>query len=306
MANPEDQSKAAEQSAAAAETPPAAETAKADASAAAPADETITIEPRALILADRAAWSDAPADSAAAEPPIEPEPRHWSSRAPLAAGLALTLSLGALAGAAATAGLMRDTGPPPALTAAAEQNRVLRESQARLESELASLKTAIASGQRSAIAQIGRITERLDKTEKAQAEPAARLARMAESLDRLERRIPTQVAAPVAAAAAPAAATAPAPPAPAAAEVTGSVAVKQDAKPPVAEGWSLLDVYAGRAVVESRNGRVFEVGPGSNLPGLGRVEAVKREDGRVIVVTRNGVIAASVERRRPSRYFYGD
>ena len=39
-------------------------------------------------------------------------------------------------------------------------------------------------------------------------------------------------------------------------------------------------------MVESRNGTLFEVGPGSNLPGLGRVEAIKRENGRVVVVTR--------------------
>ena len=44
---------------------------------------------------------------------------------------------------------------------------------------------------------------------------------------------------------------------------------------------------------------LFEVGPGSNLPGLGRVEAIKRENGRIVVVTRNGIIAASSEPRRP-------
>ena len=61
---------------------------------------------------------------------------------------------------------------------------------------------------------------------------------------------------------------------------------KEESKPPVAEGWRLRDFYAGRAVVESRNGTLFEVGPGSNLPGLGRVETIKRENGKVVVVTR--------------------
>jgi hypothetical protein len=105
------------------------------------------------------------------------------------------------------------------------------------------------------------------------------------------------------------------PPAADRADVTGSVAVakiepKQEAKPPLAEGWHLLDVYAGRAMVESRSGRVFEVGPGSNLPELGRVEGIRREDGRMVVVTRNGIIAASTERRRMPRFMprfpYGD
>jgi hypothetical protein len=55
-------------------------------------------------------------------------------------------------------------------------------------------------------------------------------------------------------------------------------------------------------VVENRAGRVFEVAPGSNLPGLGRVDGIKREDGKYLVVTRNGVIAGSYERGRPG-YF---
>ncbi len=42
----------------------------------------------------------------------------------------------------------------------------------------------------------------------------------------------------------------------------------------------MQDVHGGRALVESRYGGVFEVGAGSFLPGLGRVEAVKRQDGQ--------------------------
>jgi hypothetical protein len=64
----------------------------------------------------------------------------------------------------------------------------------------------------------------------------------------------------------------------------------------------LRDFYDGRAVVESRNGTLFKVAPGSNVPGLGRVETIKRENGRVTVVTASGIIAASLEPRRPA-YF---
>ena len=63
----------------------------------------------------------------------------------------------------------------------------------------------------------------------------------------------------------------------------------------------MLTIY-GRAVVESRSGTLFRVGPGSNVPGLGRVESIKRENGRVVVTTANGIIAASLEQRRPT-YF---
>ena len=64
------------------------------------------------------------------------------------------------------------------------------------------------------------------------------------------------------------------------------------------DNYALANV-TGRAVVESRNGMLFEVGPGSNLPGLGKVETIKRENGRLVVVAKNGIITAMSEPRRP-------
>ena len=136
------------------------------------------------------------------------------------------------------------------------------------------------------------VAERLDRTEKAQAEPVGKLARIQESIDRLEQRQQQHAAAPAAAP-----------------EVTGSVTpkepkeAKEESRPQIAEGWRLRDFYDGRAVVESRNGTQFKVGPGSNVPGLGRVEAIRRENGKVVVVTASGIIAASLEPRRPTYYY---
>jgi hypothetical protein len=203
------------------------------------------------------------------------------SYAPFAAALALAAALGAIAGAAAS-GLMHDSSPPPA-AAATDATHALQASVAQIGSELAMLKTSIASAQKNSGAQFGKLTERLDRTEKAQAEPTAKLAKIQESIERLERR--QQVAAV------------------ASPEVTGSVTPKEESKPQIAEGWRLRDFYDGRAVVESRNGTLFRVGPGSNVPGLGKVETIKRENGKVVVVTANGIIAASLEHRRPSYYF---
>ena len=78
--------------------------------------------------------------------------------------------------------------PTPADIAAADATRALQDSVAQLSSELATLKAGIASAQRSTGAQFGKLTERLDRTEKAQAEPAAKLAKIQESIDRLEQR----------------------------------------------------------------------------------------------------------------------
>jgi hypothetical protein len=235
-------------------------------------------------------------ESAAAEPPeasetIAPEPRwRLPSYAPLAATIVFAVALGAVAGAATTSSLLRDPSPP-ADTAAANAARALQDSVAQLTSELATLKAGIAGVQRSTSTQFGKLAERLDRTEKAQAEPVGKLARIQDSIDRLEQRQQH--------AAAPAVAPAPAP----APEVTGSVTPKEESRPQVAEGWRLRDFSDGRAIVESRNGMVFRVAPGSNVPGLGRVETIKRENGKVVVVTASGIIAASLEPRRMPPYY---
>jgi hypothetical protein len=201
-------------------------------------------------------------------------------------GIALAVVVGALAGAAATVSLTHDGSAETSL-AAIHENRALRDSVAQLGSELATLKAGIASAQRHTNVQFGRLAERLDRAEKAQAEPAAKLAKIQDSLDRLDRRQQLAAATP---------APAPAP----TSYITGSIAAKEETRPPLAEGWRMRDFYAGRAVVQSRNGTLFEVGPGSHLPGLGRVESIKRENGRVVVVAQNGTIAGSVAQRRPT------
>ena len=201
--------------------------------------------------------------------------------APLAAAIVFAAALGAIAGAAATSSLLRDPSPTPAT---ADATQALQNSVAQLGSELATLKAGIANVQRSASTQFGKLAERLDRSEKALAEPTAKLAKIQDSIDRIDHRQQQ-------------AAVTPAP------EVTGSVTPpKEESKPPIAEGWRLRDFYAGRAVVQSRNGTLFEVGPGSNLPGLGKVETVKRENGQVVVTAHNGVIAGSFEQRRPPYY----
>jgi hypothetical protein len=99
-----------------------------------------------------------------------------------------------------------------------------------------------------------------------------------------------------------------APPAPAAAaaaqattskEVTGSVtpaapalaaAPKSEvARLPTINDWILRDVSHGGALIEGRRG-VYEVYAGDPVPGLGRIDAIRRQDGRWVVVTSRGLI----------------
>ena len=211
--------------------------------------------------------------------------------APLAAGIALAVAAGVIAGVTTTSALLNDSSAAAATASVAGETRALQATVTQLNSELTALKAGLGNAQRTTTAQMGKLTERLDRAEKAQAEPVAKLAKITETIDRLEKR-QQQAAAP----------------APADPDITGStLAYKEESRPPVAEGWRLRDFYQGRAVVESRNGMLFEVGPGSNLPGLGKVETIKRENGRLVVVAKNGVITAMSEPRRqpdfvPYRY----
>jgi hypothetical protein len=252
-----------------------------------PKADAETMGPPAPPIIDlEAVDTTAAGDSAKTESSETAAPDTGSRRAlpaylPLAAAIAFAVALGAIAGAAATTSFLHDPAPTAAV---ADATRNLQSTVAQLGNELATLKAGIANAQRSASTQFGKLAERLDRSEKAQAEPTAKLAKLQESIDKIDHRQQ------------------------AAADITNSVTPKEEAKPPVvAEGWRLRDFYAGRAVVESRNGSLFEVGPGSNLPGLGKVETIKRDNGKVVLTTRNGIIAASIEPRRsgyPMPYRY--
>jgi hypothetical protein len=147
---------------------------------------------------------------------------------------------------------------------------------------------------------IAKLAEQLDRIEKTQRDPA-RIAAVVDRLERIEKQIqPSVIAAVAPGPAKPAAAAAPAPAV--AVDVTATGSLPTDARPPVrpveadprklpAEGYALRDIEDGFALVEGRNGRYFEVSPGMNLPGLGRVEAIERRGRQWVVVTPKGYIA---------------
>ena len=83
----------------------------------------------------------------------------------------------------------------------------------------------------------------------------------------------------------------------AAKDVTGSVPATvappkvELARLPTVDNWVLRDVGNGGALIEGRQG-IFEVYAGDAVPGLGRVDAIRRQDGRWVVVTSRGLIVA--------------
>jgi hypothetical protein len=60
-------------------------------------------------------------------------------------------------------------------------------------------------------------------------------------------------------------------------------------------GLTIRDVYDGYHV--QGHGDIYQVSTGAPLPGLGRVEQVKRQDGRWMVLTPKGIIVSLRDRR---------
>jgi hypothetical protein len=207
----------------------------------------------------------------------------------MAAVVALATVAGALGGAMATAGLGHFAGADKATS----NNLVAEAAIARIDADLLALKASVEHTSKLGLSQFNKTSDRLDKVEKAQAEPVAKLAKLSDAVDKLR----AAAAAPVPVAAVPTAAK----------EVTGSItppATAAAATPiplpvprpevarlPTIEGWVLREASNGVALIEGRQG-IFEVYAGDPVPGLGRVDAIRKQDGRWVVVTTRGLVVA--------------
>ena len=232
-------------------------------------------------------WDD---EGVAAKPANDEQPAPSGKRrfAAMAAVVVLATAAGAIGGALATAGLGLYTKPATA-AAPLPKDTALEASIARIDADVVALKAGLEHASKTGTSQFNKTSDRLDKLEKAQAEPAAKLAKLSETVEKLK----AAAAAPAPVAAAQGAA---------ARDVTGSVtppattAAAAAPKPeigrlPTVDGWVLRDVSNGGALIEGRRG-LYEVYAGDPVPGLGRVDAIRRQDGRWVVVTSKGLIVA--------------
>jgi hypothetical protein len=252
-----------------------------------PPAEAIKIEPAAtdsapielpLVESPKLDGSEAVADASAEAVEVpSPEviaaaaaaPRGLSRFAMLAASIAIVAAAGSFVGSLGAAGvahLLPGNAPPVVASS--------NPGAAQIAAEMNALKANIDAATRNANTQFAKIADRIDRAERAQADPAAKIARIADTLDRLEKR------------------TAAAP------ETTGSIVTPSSAAASaepkltdrVLDGWVVHQVTNGHALVESRFGNLFDIAAGGFLPGVGRVEQIKRQDGRWLIVTARGVI----------------
>jgi hypothetical protein len=239
-------------------------------------DEFFDADPAPPPPDDEAVYGEAAKEEPSASAAPSAPPRSWRF-AMLAATIALAAAVGSFAGSltgAGVGGLMPGAAPSASTADAASILRALKSQLA----ELSAVKSNLDGSVRNANTQFVAIAERLDRVERAATNPAAQLAHIADAVDRLNKIN-------------------------AAPETTGSIApmtttpmTAPPAEPKIVEriveDWVVQDVRGDRALVEGRNGSLFEVGAGSILPGVGRVEAVKRQDGQWVVVTARGVITS--------------
>jgi hypothetical protein len=225
-------------------------------------------------------------------------PGEWRTHAAVAAAVALAIATGWAGGSQAVSGAK----PAPKVmsdwidvaTTSIRQNqeelRVLKGIVEAMKDSFDQAKAEAADRQRSLFeriegieraaqdgtVKIAQVAEASERIERASTEPGAKIAALSGRLDDIERRTAAAKTAPAASTDAP--------------SHTGSV--PKPSKEMAVEGWVLRDVFAGVALVESRNGRLHEVVPGTRLPNVGRVEAIERRGRTWVVVTTKGVIGA--------------
>ncbi len=248
----------------------------------------------------------AAASAAAAPKPEQEKPEKETSAAFMVAGRRGTPALAAMLLAAVLAGgiggafatmafLHGSTAQPTA--AATENDPALSASVARIDSDVATLKAGLEQTNQTSLVELNKAADRLDKLEKAQGELAAKVAKPTELQklsDAVERLRSAQASAAAQATAkettnsiAPAHVASVAPAAP-----VQTVAPKPDvSKPKIVEGWVLRNVGRGGALIEGRDG-LYEVYAGDPVPGLGKIDAIRRQDGRWVVVTSRGLVVS--------------
>jgi hypothetical protein len=204
----------------------------------------------------------------------------------MAAVVAIAAGVGAISGALATAGMMHFASPAPAQVA---DTSALDASVSRIDADIVALKANVEHSSKTGVSQFNRANDRLDKLEKAQAEPMAKLAKLSETVDKL--RTPPAAAAQAAAAVPAKETTGSIAPAPTQVATAAAAPKTEFGRLPTIDGWRLRDVANGGALIEGRDG-LYEVYAGDPIPGIGRVDAIRRQDGRWVVVTSKGLIVA--------------
>ena len=216
----------------------------------------------------------------------KPPPPRPTWVAPLA-----TLAVAAILVVCACTGVIAylTTQPAQSNVAANTEIRNLRETVALLRKQVSGvsenldgLRTAVDQSSKATNDRFGRFAENLDRIERVSSSSTVKLDKLAQAQ--------AQAPAPAAVGSQPPSQTMPMMASVAAPEITGSVPPSAPRK--VVKGWSVRQAYEGIAILQGPNG-VIEAVLGQQVPGLGRIEEIKNENGRLVVESSGGVIYSS-------------
>ncbi|SDG56922.1 hypothetical protein SAMN05216338_1001764 [Bradyrhizobium sp. Rc2d] len=220
----------------------------------------------------------------------KPPPPRPTWVAPLA-----TLAVAAILVVCACTGViayLTTTQPVQNNVAANTEIRNLRETVAQLRKQVSGvsenldgLRTAVDQSSKATNDRFGRFAENLDRIERVSSSSTVKLDKLAQGQAQVQAQAPATVASqPPSSQAMPMMASVAAP------EVTGSVAPSAPRK--VIKGWSVRQAYEGIAILQSPNG-VIEAVLGQQVPGLGRIEDIRNENGRLVVESSGGLVYSS-------------
>ncbi|MGD9766762.1 MAG: hypothetical protein AB7U62_03885 [Pseudolabrys sp.] len=222
--------------------------------------------------------------------------RRTRWRGMIAASIAFAAGVGAAAGAV----IAGTRAPPPAPIHdefAASERAAMQKTIAKLTKDVTTLRANLDAATKTANTQLAKLNERVSERIASEKQAERHAAAAAASQD-----VTGSIAAPATAATAVPVPT-PRPVVQVDAKADAKPEVKPvETRPVIVAGWSIRSVRDGVALIENR-GEVYEVVPGAPLPGLGRVEAVRRQDGRWVVVTPKGLIVAARMPAPPRAYY---
>ena len=184
----------------------------------------------------------------------------------------------------------------PANVTANAEIRHLRETVSQLRKQLSSisegldgLRTAVDLSSKATNDRFGRFAENLDRIERVSSSSTAKLDRLAQA------QAQAQASTTAPATAQPRTAATQAMPVMASSadvpETTGSASPSERTSTPrkVVKGWSVRQAYEGIAILQGPSG-VVEALLGQHVPGLGRIEEIRTEHGRLVVLSSAGAI----------------
>jgi hypothetical protein len=163
----------------------------------------------------------------------------------------------------------------------------LRRQVSGISENLDGLRTTVDHSSKATNDRFGRVAENLDRIERVGSSTTAKLDKLAQIQPPVPAPAGPQSGPPAQSMAVMASAAS-------GTEVTGSVSPSERAASPrkVIKGWSVREAYEGIAILNGPAG-VVEAVLGQQVPGLGRIEEIKNENGRLVVLSSAGAILSA-------------